>query len=133
VLALDGELEPATVEALRGSDVILLVVRPDIPAVKRTQHLLAALDRQHIPRNHLKVVVNRWGQPGQLSIAQIESALGLPAGHRIAEDPGHINRAANLGQLLVEAAPRSAVARQFDELAADLGGGNVQRKWWQFR
>jgi Flp pilus assembly CpaE family ATPase len=59
-------------------------------------------------------------------------ALGLPVGHRIAEDAGHVNRAANLGQLLVQSAPKSPLARQFEELAADLGGGNVQRKWWQF-
>jgi len=133
VLALDGELGPATVEAMRGSDVILVVVRPDIPAVKRTQSLLAGLDKEHIPRNHLKAIVNRWGQPGQLTIAQVEAALGIPVGHRISEDPGHVNRAANLGELLVQAAPQSRIAREFEELAADLGGGNVKRKWWKFR
>ena len=93
VLALDGELTPATVEAMRGSDVILVVVRPDIPAVKRTQSLLAALEKEHIPHNHLKAIVNRWGQPEQLNIGQVEAALGLPVGHRISEDPGHVNRA----------------------------------------
>jgi pilus assembly protein CpaE len=122
VLALDSRLSPLELEAMRLSDEIALVVRPDVPAVRRAQWALAAAVEQGIPHGRFKLVLNRWGQRGQLSLKQIQSSLNLKALQFIPNDPKKVNKAANHGQLLHEVSSLGTISRRFAALASSLNG-----------
>jgi pilus assembly protein CpaE len=125
VLALDNRLSEVEVEAMRLSDAIVVVIRPDVPGVRRARWALAEAVTQGVPRNRFRVVVNRYGQSGQLPLAQIESALGFKARHLIPDDPGSVNRAANEGQLLRAGLWQRRIHRRFAALAGVLNGRNA--------
>lgn len=107
--------------ALRSADVVLLVTRGDVPSVKRARRLIVALPTLGVSASRVRIVLNRDGQPGQLSAAQIESGLGQPVNYRVPEDASRVNRAMNYGELLVSSWG-SRIARRFRTIASDLAG-----------
>ncbi len=122
VLALDSRLGAEEAEAMRLSDAVVLVVRADVPGVRRVQAALQGAIAQGVPAERFRMVVNRWGQSGQLGLKQIESTLGLAAVEQIPDDPGRCNRAANHGSLLCEMWPRAPICRRFARLAELVEG-----------
>lgn len=131
VLAVERPESDAGLAALRTADVILLVTRGDVPAVKRTRRLLGGLTAAGISADRVRIVLNRDGQAGQLSAAQLESGLGRPIQHRIPDDTARVNRAKNFGQLVVEKGG-SRLARSFQKLATELAGSTKGGTWWPF-
>jgi len=122
VLSLDSRLSDVETEVMQLSDRVVLVVRPDVPAVRRARWALhEAIDRG-VDGERVCLVVNRYGQPGQLPLPQIESALGLKAQQLIPDDPSSVNRAANEGQLLHERLWFRRIKRRFSRLAVALNG-----------
>ncbi|MCA9178202.1 MAG: hypothetical protein KDB14_27245 [Planctomycetales bacterium] len=120
VLALDNRVGECEIEALKLSDHVLLVVRPDVPSVKRAHWALTQATEAGVPGDRFILVVNRASQRGRLSRRDIESALNLPIQHRIPDDPGAITRATNRGQLVRERSPLRSITRRFATLARDV-------------
>jgi pilus assembly protein CpaE len=118
--------------ALRAADQILLVIRGDVPAIKRSRRLLTNLLDAGFPGDSIRCVLNRDGQAGQLTAAQIEAGLGRAVAHRIPEDVARVNRAMNFGQLLTEYSG-TRIARSFRRMADDLTGlKKPASAWWRF-
>jgi pilus assembly protein CpaE len=131
VFAVDDPESEAGLTALRAADVVLLVLRGDVPSVKRARRLLVALPGMGVSASRVRVLLNRDGQAGQLSTAQIESGLGQPVNYRIPDDPARVNQAMNYGQFVVESWG-SRIARSFRGLANDLAGVPSTTSWWPF-
>ena len=78
MLDLGHALGEEQYEALRLSDQIIAVVRLDVPGLRQTRRLLSALHEQGIPGDRVRLVANRYGQPGQVPWKQAEETLGAP-------------------------------------------------------
>ncbi len=122
VFALESRLSPEAVEVMRLSDAVVLVVRADVPAVRRARWALDCAVSKGVPHERFHLVVNRWGQGGQLKLKQVEESLGLKVCQQIQDDPTRVNKAANRGILLRELAPRRSICREFKRLAWALNG-----------
>lgn len=122
VLELDRNLDAVQIEAMKLSDVVGLVVRPDVTCVKRAGQALQEAVSRGVPKDRFRLIVNRWGQPGQLRLSQIEENIGLKAVIKIPDDPKRINSALNRGLLLQEYSRRATIARAFSDLASQLNG-----------
>ncbi|MDX1984725.1 MAG: hypothetical protein SFV51_30915 [Bryobacteraceae bacterium] len=117
---LSGAFEPFTIELLQECKRILLVVQPDLPTVylaREKVNFLRSLDLE----DRVSVVLNRWHREACLTIADIESALGLPIADTVADSPSVVYRAmlsgspvdsaSDLGRELAGMAVRLAEAR----------------------
>jgi pilus assembly protein CpaE len=122
VLTLDSRLAECEVEAMRLSDAVVLVVRPDVVSVRRAFRALIRAGELEMDRDRFRLVVNRFGQPGQLPLKEIETTLGLQAVVLIPEDSKSVNRAVNQGSLLVEGSQLRKINRTFASLAGKLNG-----------
>ncbi|MCA9154475.1 MAG: hypothetical protein R3C99_15695 [Pirellulaceae bacterium] len=122
VLSLDNRLTDVEVEAMQLSDAVALVVRPDVPAVRRAQWTVDQAVISGVPRDRFHLVVNRFGQSGQLALTHVEESLGMRATALIPDDPRSVNRAANMGQLLHEQSRVKRISRRFSALANKLHG-----------
>jgi pilus assembly protein CpaE len=123
MVAVDSRLSEEALTAMRLSDAVLMVVRPDVPALRRAQQASATAFERGVDRQRFKVVVNRWGQRGQLAKDQIESSLRIRPLEFIPDDPAHVNQAVNQGRLIHDLASRSKIVRGFEKLAASLLNG----------
>lgn len=126
VLALDYALEAEEIEAMKLSDAVLLVVRADVPAVRRARVALDAAVEHGVPRERFRLIINRYGQGGSLKTKQVESSVGLKTFEVIPDEPTRVNKAANRGLLLCELARHSSISRRFSALAAALEGQRRQ-------
>lgn len=122
VLELDAKPSTNQTTAMQMSDVIGLVVRPDVPAVRRAQRALQRAVAEGVPRDRFRLIVNRWDQSGQLPLKSIQEILGFEKAELLPDDPDRINRALNRGLLLTESAGRSGTTRKFAKLATSLNG-----------
>jgi len=122
VIDLDHSFHAEQVEAMRQSDLILVVLRLDFASLRNARRTLDYLEKLGISRDRLQVVVNRYGQPKEVPFAKAEEALGLKISHFIPNDPRTVNRANNDGVPLVIESPSSKVSKSVMKLAASVNG-----------
>lgn len=121
---LSGAFENYSLELLPECKRILLVVEPGLPSVylaREKAHFLRSMDLE----DRVTVILNRWHREACLTIADIESALGLPVEHTIADSPDAVYRA------MLDAAPVEAASdlgRELAVLAQRLAETRVEKQ-----
>ena len=108
-------------EAIRTADVILVVFRLDFTSLRNVKREVEYLVKYGISRERVVLLVNRYGQPKELSASEAEESLGMKITHYIADDPGPANEANNKGIPIVLDSPRSKVSNSIARLAKGLG------------
>ena len=108
-------------EALRTADVILLVFRLDFTSLRNVKREVEHLEKNGISRERVVLVVNRYGQPKELSASEAEESLGMKITYYLVDDPGTANEANNKGIPMVVDSPRSKVSKSIALLAKGLG------------
>jgi pilus assembly protein CpaE len=103
--------------ALRQATSILLVLRLDFTSLRNARRILGHFGDLDIPRDRVRLVINRYGQPNELQVADAEEALGEKPVHFIPDDPKTINGANNAGIPAVIKAPSAKVSQSFVQLA----------------
>jgi pilus assembly protein CpaE len=123
----------STVELFDRSSTILLVTELSIPSARAARRAIEVFQRLNylVTPDRVRPVVNRYLEPGPISLAQFEEALGMPIAARIANDYSAVSRAINLARPLCEDAPGSratrdlmALARRVAGVASDLAEGD---------
>jgi pilus assembly protein CpaE len=120
VLDLGHHADATCLECLDLADEFILVVRQDVPSLRRSRYLLRELADTGLAMEKLRLVANRYGQRGELPWKKVEETLGRPVLEWIPDDPASVNEARNRGQPLLGVARRAPIARAFAKLAASL-------------
>lgn len=105
---------------------VLLVTRLDFNSVCNTGRALDHLDRLGVDRQRVKIVVNRYGEPGDVSARKIEQTLAIKIEHLLPDDPQTVHRSVNSGIPYVIDAPASALSKALNLLAVSLSGAPAQ-------
>jgi pilus assembly protein CpaE len=120
VVDLEDCFHEEQVVTVREATVILLVVRLDFTSLRNARRILEHLTELGVPEARVRLVANRYGQPGELPLAEAEAALGVKIAHHVLDDPRTINRANNTGIPAVLKAPSARVAQSMSQLARQL-------------
>jgi pilus assembly protein CpaE len=122
VFDLDSDLAPEQLEVMKLSDAVVVVLRPDVPAVRRAQRVLGHATESGVRADRLRLVINRWGQSGQLPLRSITDLLELEPFQLIPDDPRRVNAAVNQGVMLHQLSRAAPITRRFVQLATQLNG-----------
>jgi len=106
-----GRIDETTLTTTSVSDLVIIVTNPDVVAVKNAWRRLQLMERLGIPRDTLRLVVNKWSKTTDLSIGDIETNLEIPVAATISADPETCRKAVNRGVLLREVDRSSPAAR----------------------
>jgi pilus assembly protein CpaE len=117
VVDLEDCFHEEQIATLRQATRILLVCRLDFTSLRNARRILEHFQEVEIPRDRARLVINRFGQPNELPVAEAEKALGEKLGHFIPDDPKTINGANNAGIPAVLQAPNSKIAQSIVQLA----------------
>jgi pilus assembly protein CpaE len=109
-------------EAMRLCDLVVVVVRLDVPALRQTRRFLRICDENGVPASRIRLIANRYGQKGQVSWKKAEEAIGAKFAEYIPEDSGKLNNALNKGQPLVRLNRHGSLSRRLYKLARQLNG-----------
>lgn len=93
-----------------------LLTTLDVPSVKNLKLTLTAMEQLGLPKDRLKVVVNRSTQTAGLSLRQVEKTLGHPVHARIPESSA-VPNAINQGHTVVRASSKHRVSKAMASLA----------------
>ena len=117
-------LDEPVLSILERSDVVLLVVDMDLPAVKNAKLALDTLKLIKFPFEKIKLILNRVNSKARLDINELERSLGLEVQAAISSDK-LVPRAVNEGEPVVSLYPRSRVAKDLRNVASLVVDGNV--------
>ncbi|MBI3684655.1 MAG: hypothetical protein HY235_30160 [Acidobacteria bacterium] len=92
VVDLSGNLEDYSLEILHESRRILMVLEPDLATVYLAREKLRFLRTLDL-EDRVSVILNRWHRDACLSIADIESVIGLPVQYTLGNDGEAVYRA----------------------------------------
>ena len=106
--------------ALRQADTVLLAARLDFTSLRSARRILDHLGQINVPRERVRLVINRHGQAKELPKEEVEEALQIKLTHFIPEDPGAVNAANNTGVPVVLKAPSSKAALALVRLGRSL-------------
>lgn len=122
VVDLGHSMSPTQLEALRLADCIVMVVDLNFTSVRQVTRVLEHLRKHTLDTTKVKLIVNRYGQPKQISARQAEKLLQQTFVAYLPEDERTVNKCNNRGTPLVLATPRSSISRQIKRLVAALNG-----------
>lgn len=116
------EMALATLDA---SQMLLMVLTQDVPAVRNAQRCLELFGRLGYDQQKVKLILNRYQKASKITLEVIGDTLKVPVAHTISNDFISIIDAINRGVLLVEAAPRAKLTQDISDLVSLVGGEPV--------
>jgi pilus assembly protein CpaE len=116
VADLSGAIEPFSLAVMQQSRKILFVVEPDLACIHQAREKLRFLEAEDL-NDRLGLVITKWRKDAPLTIADIESVLGLPAEATLSDSPEQIYKSVMRGGALD---PTSTLYREVVDLAAWL-------------
>jgi pilus assembly protein CpaE len=104
----------------RHSSTTLVVLTPELPAIWRTERLLAYLTGLHAA-DKVRIVLNRSTRSDEINDADIERLLKMPLYCKLPNEYGACIKAINSGTLL-DSSSNKYLSKALTSLAADLAG-----------
>lgn len=108
-------LDELLLSLLERSDQVLMVVDMDLPSVKNAKLALETLRLLKYPTAKIRLVLNRSNAKARLDDREIEGALKSQISARVPSE-GIVAASVNEGRPVVESAPKSKVAKGFEEV-----------------
>jgi pilus assembly protein CpaE len=105
-------------QAFDESDLILLVLTPDIPALKNLKITLEMLELLNHPRDKYRIILNRADNKVGLAPGDVEKALKARISATIPAAP-EVAAAINRGEPVVAAQPRHPVSQAYLSIAQE--------------
>lgn len=121
IVDTSGSFDPFVKVVVENSTLILMVTTGEVSSVRDTKRALLRLDNWNVPREKVKVVLNRGVRAEGISAADVEESLGRPLFWELPADRA-IPRSVQLGQPVVLSGSGSAAAKSIHTLAEAIGG-----------
>jgi pilus assembly protein CpaE len=119
---------PWVKQTLLASDDIVIVASPDLASLRNAKGIADMLKQNRPNDAPPKLILNQVGvaKRPEIPVKDFAETLGIPASLIVPFDPGLFGAAANNGQMLVEAQPRSQVSEAICRMAEILTGRTPQ-------
>jgi pilus assembly protein CpaE len=118
---LASQLSDAMLAVLDASDLVLLMMSPEVASVHTTVQTLDTFNALNYPKDKVRVIVNYTNTRRALTLAQIESAIGVPVSLAVPNDPDFFVEAVNTGAPYVLLNPSGQGTRALQDFAYQLG------------
>ena len=124
VVDAERHLDDRTLEVLDLSDQVLLVATLSLPAIRNAKRYFELFRRLEMDEKKFELVVNRYNnKKSGLRIRDLEGAVGLKVSWLIPNDYQVAIHSIDAGVPFMVGAPRSKLAKSFEEFAEKLASG----------
>lgn len=107
-------------EALRLAESVVLMTRPEVPALRLARAYVKHLRDLGIPADRIRPVANRTGYGKQVARAEAEKVIGQPFAEWVPDDVNTVAAALFRGEPLQKYYPGATITRTFGRLAKAL-------------
>ena len=123
VIDLSGNLEEFSIEAMRESTQIVMVMGAEVTSIHLARQKLRFLQRLEVD-SRVKIVFNEAQNPAGMEVAEVERLLSAKIALSLPSDPASIRSAMELGKWVPAA---SALGKRYAELAQALDGRSMKK------
>jgi pilus assembly protein CpaE len=116
-----GILDELSLIALRASSFVLWITTTEYTSIRDSQAAMTALRSMSFPPDRIRLVINQTARTGDVRPATVAAALGQPIFWRIPYGR-QVRRSAQVGRPVVEMAPSSKIAQNFEALGRLISG-----------
>jgi pilus assembly protein CpaE len=120
IVDLGRHIDERSMELLDLADDVLMVTALDVPTIRNTRRYLDLLERLEVPRNRIRLVVNRQQDGGRLTVRDVENTVGMGVFWSLPNEYRPMSAAIDSGNPVILGSPRSRLARSYHEFAAAL-------------
>jgi pilus assembly protein CpaE len=113
-------LDQTTIAALDQADTVLLVTTPDLAALKNAARFLRLGARLGYAEHKLRLLVNRFNQPGAVSSGDLEQHLSYRVSFRVPNDNA-VSQSLNRGEPVASGKAAKALTRLARTVVSNLG------------
>lgn len=124
VIDASNSLDARMLAGLRAADEVFVVTQVDVPSLRNIQRVRRVLKRV-VPGRSPRVVINRFHSGGDITLRDVESALGLEVFWTLSNDYQAAVHSVNTGEPLVMSAP-SVCEREVAGLVGKITGVEPQ-------
>lgn len=117
VVDAGGQMVGTNDAVFRSSNVIIYNTILNLPSLKTAKRYLAAFDKRQIPRDKIKVLVNRFLPKSDIKVQDAEKVLDRKLLLTIPNEYNDVNDSINKGVPVVSLYPRSNVSKAVSTLA----------------
>jgi septum site-determining protein MinD len=114
VVDTTSHINPLSLEIFDNSDIIAMLVTPDMLSVTRGRRAMEYLQSLHFARDMFRLVGNRMTSKMMVAPETIEQSLGIPFTAQIPEDGNAISMSMSMTNPLVLMDPRHPISRAID-------------------
>lgn len=120
VIDCGGQLSGCNLATFDCSDRILFTTILNLPALNNAKRYLAAMDREGLPPDRIKLVINRHSSRDDIKVGDAEKVLNNKAYLTVPNAYADASTSINKGVPLITCYPRSSVTKSMEELAGKL-------------
>jgi len=121
VVDTSGSFDTYARAAIEASTLVLMVTTGEVSSLRDTKGAFKRIERWNVPREKVKIVLNRGARSDGIRVADVEEALAAPVFWELPRDSA-IPKAVQLGAPIVIERPETAAARSIFALARAIGG-----------
>ena len=129
VIDMGSSLTEHSIPILDLSDLILMVIAPDVASVAQGRSAVEYLQTYHFSREMMRLVLNRYSDEMPFPPDTIEESVGLPISLYLPQDSDLIEQSIADAEPFVAGSPRHPVSKALDgftqQLLADLEQGRA--------
>ena len=126
IIDTSHDFSDMTIQMLSMAGSILLVMAPEMAALRTTMSALEIYDRLGVPLENVKIVLNNNSSNPAIKQAQLEKVLKRPMDFVLPYEAGEVNRALNFGKPFILENPDLPLCLQFEKMAYLLSDDSYQ-------
>lgn len=126
IIDTSSNFDSKTISCLDLSDNILLVSMINLPSIRNTQRCLDLFGRLDYNSDKIKLIVNRYVSTDEITVEDVEEALGHPVFWKIPNNYFTVMSAINKGLPIYKVDDNSSICQNFIEMAQLLDNGSSQ-------
>lgn len=132
IIDTHNQLSELELKILESSDLIMLMMTMELTFIKNTKILLDLLTRMKIPKERIKVVLNRAFKSMGLEPSKVEKSLRYAISHFIPSEGNIVVPSVNKGMpfVLSKGSDGSAILLSVRKLCARLTGEEIEKGTW---
>jgi len=117
VVDTSHDFSDMTIQMLSMAGSILLVMAPEMAALRTTMSALEIYDRLGVPLENVKIVLNNNSSNPAIKQTQLEKVLKRPMDFVLPYEAGEVNRALNFGKPFILENPDLPLCLQLEKMA----------------
>jgi len=117
IIDTSHDFSDMTIQMLSMAGSILLVMAPEMAALRTTMSALEIYDRLGVPLENVKIVLNNNSSNPAIKQAQLEKVLKRPMDFVLPNEAGEVNRALNFGKPFILENPDLPLCLQLEKMA----------------